>query len=176
MRVRAYASGVRKFATIGTVLAVVLGVAVIPAASAPRQPAEPPAACAGLVTQLADTLKTVIEPLAADPPTPDKAVVPLGDVLRLLVAMTAAKCLPTPPTTAPAEVRVNGPELCLSHDLAMFAGAFSVLSKIVPGAVPPDPGKLRAEAGTWLKTVGDAMANCGLPVPDGGMPTMPAPS
>ena len=175
---RAYAFGVRKFATIGTVLAVVLAVAVIPAASAQRQSAErrtaePPAACAGLVTQFADTLKKVIEPVAADPPAPDEAAVPLGDALRLLVAMTAAKCLPTPPATAPAEVRFQGPELCLSHGLAMFAGAFSVLSKIVPGAVPPDPGKLRAEVRAWLKTVSDAMQNCGLPVPDGGMPTMP---
>ena len=166
----------RKFATIGTVLAVVFTVAVIPAASARRLSAEPPAACAGLVTQLADTLKKVVEPLAADPPAPDKAAVPLGDVLRLLVAMTAAKCLPTPPTAAPAEVRSHGPELCLSQDLAMFAGAFSVLSKIVPGAVAPDPGKLRVEVQTWLKLVDEALKSCGLPVPEGGMPTMPNPA
>ncbi|QQQ75348.1 hypothetical protein IOD16_30270 [Saccharothrix sp. 6-C] len=166
----------RKIATIGTVLAVVLAVAVIPAASAQRQSAEPPAACAGLVAQLADTLKKVVEPLAATPPAPDKAAVPLGDVLRLLVAMTAAKCLPTPPMTGAAEVRFHGPELCLSHDLAMFAGAFSVLSKLVPGAVPPDPGKLRAEAQTWLKVLNEALKNCGLPVPEGGMPTMPDPA
>lgn len=166
----------RTFATIGTVLAVVLAVAVIPAASAQRQSAEPPAACAGLVTQLADTLKKVVEPLAANPPAPDKAAPPLGEVLRVLVAMTAAKCLPTPPTTAPAEVRFHGPELCLSQDLAMFAGAFSVLSKIVPGAVAPDPGKLRAEVQTWLKLVNEALKTCGLPVPEGGMPTMPDPA
>ena len=165
----------QKFATIGTVLAVVLAVAVIPAASAQRQSAEPPAACAGLVTQLADTLKKAIEPLAANPPTPDKAVVPLGDTLRLLVAMTAAKCLPMPPMTAPARTRLEGPELCLSQSMAVFGGLFGVLSKIVPGAVPPDPGKLRAEVQGWLKTVGEAMQTCGLPVPDGGMPTLPNP-
>ncbi|MFI9010249.1 hypothetical protein ACIGNX_23750 [Actinosynnema sp. NPDC053489] len=165
----------QKFATIATVLAAVLALAVIPAASARRLSAEPPAACAGLVTQLADTLKKAVEPLAATPPTPDKAVVPLGDALRLMVAMTAAKCLPAPPTTAPAEVRSQGPELCLSHSLAGFAGLLSVLSKIVPGAVPPDPGKLRNEVQTWLKTLGDALGNCGLPVPAGGLPTLPNP-
>jgi hypothetical protein len=167
--------GVKKFATIGTVLAVVLAVAVIPAASAQRLSAEPPAACAGLVTQLADTLKKAIEPLAANPPTPDKAAVPMGDALRLLVAMTAAKCLPTPPMTAPADARFQGPELCLSQSMAMFAGLFSVLSKIVPGAVAPDPGKLRAEVQGWLKTVTDALATCGLPAPPGGMPAFPNP-
>ncbi|WP_106613679.1 hypothetical protein [Saccharothrix carnea] len=165
----------RKFATIGTVLAVVLAVAVIPAASAQRHSAEPPAACAGLVTQLADTLKKAIEPLAANPPAPDKVAAPLGDVLRLLVAMTAAKCLPTPPTSAPAEVRAHGPELCLSQAMAVFAGLFSVLSKVVPGAVAPDPGKLRGEVQAWLKAVADAVQTCGLPAPPDGMPTMPNP-
>ncbi|MFJ6672200.1 hypothetical protein ACIQMJ_13915 [Actinosynnema sp. NPDC091369] len=164
----------RKIATIGTVLAVLLAVAVIPAASARRQSAEPPAACAGLVTQLADTLKKVIEPLAANPPTPDKAAVPLGDALRVLVAMTASKCLPTPPMTAPAESRFHGPELCLSQAMTSFAGLFSVLSKVVPGAVAPDPGKLRGEVQGWLKVVGDTVTTCGLPAPPGGMPTMPA--
>lgn len=164
----------RKFATIGTVLAVLLTVAAIPAASARRQSAEPPAACAGLVTQLADTLKKVIEPVAADPPTPDKAAVPLGDSLRVLVAMTASKCLPAPPMTAPAQGRVHGPELCLSQAMTSFAGLFSVLSKVVPGAVAPDPGKLRGEVRGWLKVVGDTVQTCGLPVPPDGMPTMPA--
>lgn len=160
--------------TIGTVLAAVFAVAVIPAASAQRRSAEPPASCAGLVTQLADTLKKVVEPLAATPPTPDKAVAPLGDVLSLLVGMTAAKCLPPPPVGAPAEAVTRGPELCLSHTMATFAGAFSVLSKIVPGAVPPDAGKLRAEVQAWLKIVNEAMGSCGLPVPSGGMPTFPS--
>ena len=164
----------RTFATIGSVLAVVLAVAVIPAASAQRQSAEPPAACGGLVTELAGALKKAVEPLAANPPTPDKAVVPMTDVIRLLVAMTAAKCLPVPPVTAPAEAPARGPELCLSQALATFAGAFSVLSKIVPGAVPPDPGKLRAEVQVWLKTASDAVQSCGLPAPPGGMPTLPA--
>ncbi|WP_461121630.1 hypothetical protein [Saccharothrix stipae] len=166
-----------KFATMGTVLAVVFAVAVIPAASAQRRSAEPPAGCAGLVTQLAETVKKAIEPLAANPPAPDKAAAPLGDALRLLVGMTAAKCLPAPPASAPAqaEAQFQGPELCLSHAMAVFAGLFSVLSKIVPGAVAPDPGKLRAEVQAWLKTVTTALENCGLPAPPGGMPTLPNP-
>ncbi|MCE7000614.1 hypothetical protein LZG04_38235 [Saccharothrix sp. S26] len=169
----------RTFVTFGSVLAVVLAVAVIPAASAQRQ-AEPPAACAGLVDQLATTLKAAVEPLAAKPPTPDKAVVPLGDSLRVLVGLTAAKCLPTPPMSAPAEVRSpdvepRGPELCLSRSMATFAGLFSVLSKIVPGAVAPDAGKLRGEVQNWLKTVNDTVSTCGLPAPPGGMPTLPNP-
>ncbi len=167
----------KKFATIGTVLAVVFTVAVIPAASAQRRSAEPPVACAGLVAQLAETVKTVIEPLATTPPAPDKAAPPLGDTLALLVGMTAAKCLPAPPVSAPAQAEAGfrAPELCLSNSMAVFAGAFSVLSKIVPGAVAPDPGKLRVEVQAWLKAVTSALENCGLPAPPGGMPAWPNP-
>ncbi|MGW4112869.1 hypothetical protein ACWEFJ_18520 [Actinosynnema sp. NPDC004786] len=166
----------RKFVTVGSVLAVALAVAVIPAASAQRQEAEPPAACAGLVVQLADGVKKVVEPLAANPPTPDKAAAPMGDVIVLLVGMTAAKCLPRPPVSAPASADgYRGPELCLSHSMAAFAGSFSVLSKVVPGAVPPDAGKLRTEAQGWTKAIGDVVANCGLPAPAEGMPTFPKP-
>jgi cytochrome c556 len=74
------------------------------------------------------------------------------------------------------EVRFQGQELCLSQALASFAGAFSVLSKIVPGALPPDPGKLRAEVEAWLKTMSDAVQNCGLPAPETGMPALPDPA
>ncbi|MEU4741325.1 hypothetical protein AB0G02_12800 [Actinosynnema sp. NPDC023658] len=167
----------KKCVTIGSLLAVLLATAVVPAATAAREAAaEPPAACAGMVSQLADSVKKVVEPLAAAPPAPDKAATPLADTLVLLVGMTAAKCLPAPPLSKPpAEVRFQGPELCLSHSMAVFAGAFSVLSKIVPGAVAPDPGKLRGEVQGWLKTLNDALQNCGLPAPAGGMPTLPNP-
>lgn len=163
--------------TLGSVLAAVLGVAVIPAASAQRQEAGPPAACAGLVVQLADNAKKVIDPLAANPPTPDQAAAPLGDVILLMTSMTAARCLPPPPLSVPASTDgFRGPELCLSHSMAAFAGSFSVLSKVVPGAVPPDAGKLRAEAQGWAKAIGDVVTNCGLPAPAEGMPAFPKPT
>ncbi|WP_367136063.1 hypothetical protein [Saccharothrix sp. HUAS TT1] len=167
----------KKFATIGSTLAVLFAVAVIPAATAEQEEAEPPAACAGVVAQLAGAVKQVIDPLAADPPTPDKAAPPFGDVLATLAGMTALRCLPPPPLSAPppGEVQYQGPELCLSHSMMTFAGAFSALGKIVPGAVAPDPGKLRAEVQTWLKTLNDMLANCALPVPEGGMPAFPKP-
>jgi hypothetical protein len=174
----------KKYVTTGSLLAVLLAAAVIPGATAAPEPAAaPPPACAGLVAQLAETVKKALEPLSASPPTPDKAAAPLGDSVALLVGMTAARCLPTPPLSAPTsasasasdEARFQGPELCLSHAMATFAGAFSVLSKIVPGAVAPDPGKLRGEVQTWLKTLNDALQNCALPVPEGGMPTLPNP-
>lgn len=161
----------RKFTSIASLLAVLFAVAVVPAATAQRDTAEPPVACAGLITQLADTLKNVIEPLTTSPPDPPKAAAPLVDVLGLVVAAQGAKCLPVPPVGGQ---RFQGPELCLSNALAVLAGVFSVLSKIVPGAVPPEPSKLRAEVSALLKTLNDTVQNCGLPAPPGGLPTVPA--
>jgi hypothetical protein len=123
---------------------------------------------------LAETLKRVIEPLAANPPEPPKSAVPLAEVLGLLIALQGAKCLPIPSAAPPAAQEFRGPELCLSNAMATLAGVFSVLSKVVPGAVAPDPGKLRAEVSALLKTMTETLANCGLPAPPGGLPTMPA--
>jgi hypothetical protein len=165
---------VRKFASIASLLAVLFAVAVVPAATAEREAAEPPAACAGLITQLAETLKRVIGPLTTNPPEPPKAAAPLVEVLGLLIAMQGAKCLPIPSVAPPGAQEVRGPELCLSNALATLAGVFSVLSKVVPGAVAPDPGKLRAEVSALLKTMTETLTNCGLPAPPGGLPTVPA--
>ncbi|ONI83360.1 hypothetical protein ALI22I_33070 [Saccharothrix sp. ALI-22-I] len=166
---------VRKFATTASLLAVLFALAVVPAATAEREAAEPPAACAGLVEQLAQTLKKVIEPLTTTPPVPGNAAAPLGDVLGLLAALQGAKCLPLPPVSAPVEQEFQGPKLCLSNTMAAFAGVYSVLIKVVPGAVPPEPTKVVAEVSTLLKTLNDMVKNCGLPAPPGGLPTMPKP-
>ncbi|WP_158843342.1 hypothetical protein [Saccharothrix deserti] len=170
----------KKFATVGSLLVVLfvaaVVAAVVPGATAKENAAEPPVACAGLVAQFADTLKKVVGALTAVPPVPAEGAPALGDALGLLAALQDAKCLPKPPVSAlPAEEQVLGPELCLSHVMAVFAGVYSVLGKVVVGAVPPDPTKLRNEVSAVLKTVHDMVQNCGLPVPPGGLPTVPNP-
>ncbi|MFD1146712.1 hypothetical protein [Saccharothrix hoggarensis] len=165
----------RKFAATGSLLAVLLAVVAIPAATAEREVVAPPPACTGLVTQLGETLKTATAPLTATPPEPPKAAAPLGDVLHLLVSMQGARCLPRPPASASAEAepQARKPELCLSTTMAVFGGVFAVLAKVVPGAVPPDPAKLRNEVSALLKTMNALLTNCGLPAPAGGLPTLP---
>lgn len=188
----AYAFPVRKFATTGSLVVVLCAVTTVPGATAERwaaerRAAEPPPACAPLVAQVAETMKKVIEPLTATPPVPGNAAPPLGDVLRQLAAMTVAKCLPMPPASPPAsaEPRFQGPwlqgpwfqapELCLSNAMLVAGGVFNVLGKVVPGAVPPNNDKLLAEVSALLKTMNDALQNCGLPAPPGGLPTVPKP-
>lgn len=167
---------IRKSIASGISLIVAGVVLVVPSAVAE----EPPAACGGLVGQLSSTLKGVVDGVVAEPPEGKAVSEALGDSLGLLTAMQGAKCLPVPPVSAPAAGSPAaepflGPELCPSHAMASFAGVYSVLSKVVPGAVPPDPGKLKNEVTGVLKTVKDLLANCGLPEPEGGLPTVPAP-
>ncbi len=98
--------------------------------------------------------------------TPSGDIAPaLGDELGLLAAMQGARCLPYPPVSAPvAKSELAGPELCLSNTMTAFAGVYSVLGKVVPGAVTPDPGQIKNEVAGLLKALKDLLASCGLPV------------
>ncbi|MGM1064974.1 hypothetical protein [Saccharothrix sp. Mg75] len=153
-------------------LAVLGAVLAVPSAGA-----EPPPACAGLVAQLSASVKKVVDGAVAEPPQGKAVAEALGDALGLLTAMQGARCLPLPPVSAPppAGEAFAGPELCASGAMASFAGVYSVLAKVVPGAVAPDPGKLKNEVSGVLKTLNDLLSHCALPPPEGGLPTMPAP-
>lgn len=164
----------KKTVTVISLVAVMFTASVVPAASSPR--VEPPAACAGLVTQLVDTLKKVIGSLTAIPPNPGNAAAPLGDILGVLSALQGAKCLPTPPVSvpgAPVEMAWQGPEECLPVVMSLFSNVFGLLGKVLPGAGAPDPTKLLSLVTDLLKTLTDALQKCGLPAPPGGLPTVP---
>ncbi len=167
----------KKFATIASLLVVLCAATVIPSATAKEQIPVPPA-CAGLVTQLSDTLKKVVGLLTAVPPNPTGTAPLLGDVLGLLNALQGAKCLPAAPVSAPGvEVpmqQAEAPEQCLSATLGVFASVFAVLSQVVPGAGVPDVPKLLKDLAALLKNLGDALKHCGLPEPPGGLPTVPS--
>ncbi|GLZ35379.1 hypothetical protein Lesp02_75660 [Lentzea sp. NBRC 105346] len=172
----------KKTVTVISLVAVMFTASVVPAASTPDRD-DPPAACAGLVTQLVDTLKKVIGSLTAIPPNPGNAAAPLGDILGVLTALQGAKCLPTPPVSAPAglpvpagassDVAWQGPEECLPVVMSLFSNVFGLLGKVLPGAGLPDPTKLLSLVTDLLKTLTDALQKCGLPAPPGGLPTVP---
>lgn len=167
----------KKTVTVISLVAVVFTASIVPAASASDHRADPPAACAGLVTQLVDTLKKVIGSLTALPPNPGNAAAPLGDILGVLSALQGAKCLPTPPVSAPVALPVDlqwqGPEECLPVVMSLFSNVFGLLGKVLPGAGLPDPTKLLSLVTDLLKTLTDALQKCGLPAPPGGLPTLP---
>lgn len=172
----------KKIATVIPLLAVLFAATLVPSAAAEHSTAraDVPAACAGLVTQLTDTLKKVIGSVTALPPDPTAAAAPLGDILGLLTALQGAKCLPTPPISAPVplpvgELQYQGPEACLSVVMGLFGTVFSLLGQVVPGAGVPDITKLLGAVTGLLKTLTDALSACGLPVPAGGVPTLPLP-
>ncbi|TWP53522.1 hypothetical protein FKR81_06105 [Lentzea tibetensis] len=129
------------------------------------------------MTQLVDTLKKVIGSLTALPPNPGNAAAPLGDILGVLSALQGAKCLPTPPVSAPVALPVDlqwqGPEECLPVVMSLFSNVFGLLGKVLPGAGLPDPTKLLSLVTDLLKTLTDALQKCGLPAPPGGLPTLP---
>jgi hypothetical protein len=167
---------VKKTVTVVSLVAVIFTASIVPAASTPDR-ADPPAACAGLVTQLVDTLKKVIGSLTAVPPNPGDATAPLGDILGILTALQGAKCLPTPPVSAPVAVPVDlaweGPEECLPVVMNLFSGVFGLLGKVLPGAGAPDVTAVLKLVTDLLKTLTDTLQKCGLPAPPGGLPTLP---
>lgn len=171
----------KKIATVIPLIVVLFAATLVPSAAADHSAnRDVPAACAGLVTQLTDTLKKVIASVTALPPNPAAAAAPLGDILGLLTALQGAKCLPTPPISAPvplpvAEMGYQGPEACLSVAMSLFGTVFSLLGQVVPGAGVPDVTKLLGAVTGLLKTLTDALSACGLPVPAGGVPTLPVP-
>ncbi|NUT97177.1 MAG: hypothetical protein HOY78_34665 [Saccharothrix sp.] len=168
----------KKFASTASLLVVLVAATVVPAASAEPPPAPaPPVACAGLVQQLSDTLKTIVAKLTGVPPAPSATAVPLGEVVGLLGALQGARCLPTPAVGAAGAVPVahRASEQCLSNTLNVFAATFGVLSAVVPGApAVADVPALLKQLGALLKNLGDALKNCGLPEPAGGLPTVPS--
>ncbi|HEX7304825.1 hypothetical protein [Lentzea sp.] len=153
----------------------------VPAASAAPAP-QLPAACAGLVQDLAAKLKKTVGSLV---PVPNVGAVKpmIGDLLGLVTAMQGAGCLPTPPVSVPGvplpvkAIPYAGPtDVCLPVVLNLVS-AVAGLGGTVLGAAGgglPDVGKLTALLTTLLKTVTDLLTKCGLPAPPGGLPTVPS--
>lgn len=170
----------KKTITALSLVAALFTASTIPAASASPAAPELPAACAGLVTDLAGKLTKTVSSLL---PLPNVgAVTPLiGDMLNLVTAMQNSGCLPALPVSAPVPLPVrameySGPvDQCLPVVLnlvATIAGLGGTVLGAAGGAVP-DVGKLTGLLTTLLKTVTDLLSKCGLPAPPGGLPTLP---
>ncbi|SES34297.1 hypothetical protein [Lentzea albida] len=170
----------KKTITALSLVAALFTASTIPAATASPAAPELPAACAGLVTDLAGKLQKTIASLL---PLPNVgAVTPLiGDLLGLVTAMQSAGCLPTPPVSVPGvplpakAAEYAGPAECLPvvlNLIASVAGLGGTVLGAASGALP-DVGKLTGLLTTLLKTVTDLLSKCGLPAPPGGLPTLP---
>ncbi|HEX8867238.1 MAG TPA: hypothetical protein VF821_16385, partial [Lentzea sp.] len=146
-----------------TITALSLVAALFTASSTPAALATPaapelPAACAGLVTDLAGKLTKTVSSLL---PLPNVgAVTPLiGDLLGLVTALTSAGCLPALPTSGlPVPVPVvkyNGPvDQCLPvvlNLISTIAGLGGTILGAASGGLP-DVGKITGILTTLLKT------------------------
>ncbi|MEV6240823.1 hypothetical protein [Lentzea sp. NPDC051838] len=170
-----------------TITALSLVAALFTASSTPAALATPaapelPAACAGLVTDLAGKLTKTVTSLL---PLPNLgAVTPLiGDLLGLVSALQSSGCLPALPVSAPVPLPVKAVEYtgpvdqCLPVVLNLIS-SIAGLGGTVLGALGgglPDVGKITGILTTLLKTVTDLLQKCGLPVPAGGLPSLPIP-
>ena len=171
----------RKTITALSLVAVLFTASSVPAASATPAAPELPAACAGLVTDLAGKLTKVVGSLL---PIPNiGAVTPLiGDLLGLVTALQSSGCLPTPPVSVPSlpvpvkAVAYSGPvDQCLPvvlNLISTIAGLGGTILGAASGGLP-DVGKVTGLLTTLLKTVTDLLSKCGLPAPPGGLPTLP---
>lgn len=150
----------KRFTTIA-VLVVALSGSVTPAASAAV-----PTACLGLVTQLADGVGKVIGSLTSLPPEPVNAFIPAVDSLGVLNALQAAKCLPSLPATPTRDA-----DTCLTAVLGLYSSLYGLLAKLTSS--PSDVLALVAHLAVLVKLLGGTVANCGLPLPAGGLPLVP---
>lgn len=167
-----------------SLVAALFAASTIPASGTSAAAPELPAACTGLVTDLAAKLKKTIDSLL---PVPNVgAVTPLiGDMLGIVTAMQNAGCLPTPPVSAPAvplpakAAEYAGPvDQCLPavlNVISAVAGLGGVILGAAGGGVP-DAGKVTSLLTTLHKSVTDLLSKCGLPAPPGGVPALPAPA
>ncbi|MEU7531570.1 hypothetical protein AB0A74_37965 [Saccharothrix sp. NPDC042600] len=122
---------------------------------------------------MSDTLKKVVGALTGVPPAPATTAAPLGEAVGLLTALQGARCLPA---AGAAPLAHNASEQCLSNTMNVFASVFGVLGAVVPGApAAGDVPTLLKQVSALLKNLGDALENCGLPEPSGGLPTAPSP-
>lgn len=168
----------KKTITALSLVAALFTASTIPAATASPTAPELPAACAGLVTDLAGKLKQAIGSLLPLPNT--GALTPLiGDLLGIVTALQNAGCLPTPPVSAPGvplparAAEYTGPaDQCLPVVLNLISG-IAGLGGTVLGAAPPDAAKITELLKALLKTVEDLLSKCGLPAPPGGLPALP---
>ncbi|GHH46030.1 hypothetical protein [Lentzea cavernae] len=170
----------KKTITALSLVAALFTASTIPAASASPAAPELPAACAGLVQDLAGKLTKTISSLL---PLPNVgAVTPLiGDMLNLVTAMQSSGCLPALPVSAPVPLPVRAAEYtgpvdqCLPvvlNLISTIAGLGGTVLGAAGGALP-DVGKVTGLLTTLLKTVTDLLSKCGLPAPPGGLPTLP---
>jgi len=172
---------VKKTITALSLVAALFTASTIPAASASPAAPELPAACAGLVQDLAGKLTKTVSSLL---PLPNVgAVTPLiGDLLGLVTALQSSGCLPTPPVSVPGvpipvkAAEYTGPvDQCLPvvlNLISTIAGLGGTVLGAAGGALP-DVGKLTGLLTTLLKTVTDLLSKCGLPAPPGGLPSLP---
>ena len=173
----------KKTITALSLVAALFTASSVPAASASPAAPELPAACAGLVTDLAGKLTKVVGSLLPIPNV--AAVTPLiGDLLNLVTALQSSGCLPTPPVSVPGGVPLpakaaeyNGPvDQCLPVVLNLISSIAGLGGTILgaAGGGLPDVGKITGILTTLLKTVTDLLQKCGLPAPPGGLPALPA--
>ncbi|SDL49563.1 hypothetical protein SAMN04488074_111156 [Lentzea albidocapillata subsp. violacea] len=170
----------KKTITALSLVAALFTASTIPAASASPAAPELPAACAGLVTDLAGKLTKTVSSLL---PLPNvAAVTPLiGDMLNLVTAMQSSGCLPTPPVSVPgvplpAKAEYTGPvDQCLPVVLNLISSIAGLGGTVLgaAGGALPDVGKLTGLLTTLLKTVTELLSKCGLPAPPGGLPALP---